>query len=160
MIELKKKTELNIILFFCIFSIIFAFYVEYILKHKPCNLCLLERIPYILGIILVILVSILKKFEKKVFLMLSLIFLISTFLSAYHVGIEKGFFEESLVCNLNNDLNNLNKEDLLKSLNNQTVSCKDVTFRILGFSLATLNTIISMLISIITLTIFLNYEKK
>ena len=134
--------------------------MEYILKHKPCNLCLLERIPYILGIILVILVSILKKFEKKVFLMLSLIFLISTFLSAYHVGIEKGFFEESLVCNLNNDLNNLNKEDLLKSLNNQTVSCKDVTFRILGFSLATLNTIISMLISIITLTIFLNYEKK
>ena len=63
MTELKRKIELNIILFFSIFALLFAFYVEFILGHKPCNLCLLERIPYVLAIILTILVSIFKLTE-------------------------------------------------------------------------------------------------
>ena len=53
MLELKKKTELNIILFFSIFALAGAFFIEYILGHKPCNLCLFERKPYILAINLI-----------------------------------------------------------------------------------------------------------
>ena len=61
---------------------------------------------------------------------------------------------------LKSDKNILTPEDLLKELKEKTISCKDVTFKILGFSLATLNTIISLGISIIILRIYLNYEKK
>ena len=100
MFELKKKTELKIILFFSIFALISAFFIEYILGHKPCNLCLLQRIPYILAIILVVLVLILQNFEKSIFLLLGLTFLFATFLSFYHFGIEQGFIEESTVCDL------------------------------------------------------------
>jgi len=160
MTELKRKIELNIILFFSIFALLFAFYVEFILGHKPCNLCLLERIPYVLVIILTILVSIFKKFEKTTFFLFSLIFFIAAFLSFYHLGIEQGFIEELGVCGLNKELNNLNKEDLLKELNNNTISCKDVTFWLFGLSLATINTIISIIIAVITFMIFINYEKK
>ena len=94
MIQLKKKKELNIILFLSIFALIGAYFIEYTLGHEPCNLCLLERIPYILIMILVILVLILKKFEKNIFFLLSLIFLSATILSFYHFGIEQGFIEE------------------------------------------------------------------
>ena len=160
MSQLKKKIELNIILFLSIFALIAAFFIEYILDHKPCNLCLLERVPYILVIVLVVLVTIFEKFERSIFFLLSLIFLSATILSFYHFGIEQGFIKESIVCNLNQETINLSKEDLLKELNNKRISCKDVGFKIFGLSLATINTFISLILSTITLKIFLNYEKK
>ena len=107
-----------------------------------------------------ILSLILKKFEKIIFILLALIFISATIISFYHFGIEQGFFQESLVCNSNNEINNLNKEDLLKELQKRTISCKDVDFRLFGLSLATINTIISFILSVITFKIFFNYEKN
>ena len=160
MLELKKKTELNIILFFSIFALTSAFFIEYILGHKPCNLCLLQRVPYILAIILVMLVLIVQKFEKSIFLLLGVIFLFGTFLSFYHFGIEQGFIEESAICDLEQENKSLSKEDLLKQLKSSKVSCKNVDFRFFGLSLATINIFISLIFSIITFKLFLNYEKN
>jgi disulfide bond formation protein DsbB len=160
MFKIKNKIVLNLILIFAIFALLFAYYVEYILNHKPCNLCLIKRIPYIFTIIFITLNLIIKKFEKFILITLSLIFISATFLSFYHFGIEQGFIKESLVCDLNNKNLNLSKEDLLKTLQKSTISCKDVTFRILGFSLATLNTITSLILSIITIKLYRNYEKN
>ena len=92
--------------------------------------------------------------------MLILIFITATIISFYHFGIEQGFFKESLVCNLDNSITNLSKEDLIKELQQQTVNCKDVSFRIFGLSLATINTIISLILSVIIIKLFLNYEKN
>ena len=160
MSEIKNKNILNIIFLFSIFALLTAYFVEYILGHQPCNLCLIERIPYILTIIIISLIYIFKKNEKIYIILLSLIFISATLISFYHFGIEQGFIEESLICDLNNENKSLTKEELLKELKEKTISCKDVTFRILGLSLATINTIISLLFSIITLKIFLNYEKN
>jgi len=160
MSQLKKKFVLNVILFLSIFALTSAFFIEYILGHKPCNLCLIERVPYILSIVLILLVLIFKNFEKNIFILLSIIFLLATLLSFYHFGIEQGFIEESTVCNIKQNTNNLSKEDLLKELNNTRISCKDVDFRFFGFSLATINTFISLIFSIIIFRIFINYEKK
>ena len=158
--QLKYKTVLNLILFFSIFSILFAFYVEYILGHKPCNLCLLQRLPYIASIILIVLVIIFKNLEKMSFLLLSLIFLSGLLLAIYHVGIERGLISESFVCGNNIDTSITDKSEILKQLQNKVISCKDITFAIFGISLATINTFISAFLTIITLLIFIRYEKK
>jgi len=160
MTQLKNKTTLSLILIFSVFALIAAYFIQYILGHKPCNLCLIERLPYIFSVILALLSLILKKFEKIIFILLALIFISATIISFYHFGIEQGFFQESLVCNSNNEINNLNKEDLLKELQKRTISCKDVDFRLFGLSLATINTIISFILSVITFKIFFNYEKN
>ena len=99
--SLKYKTELNLLLIFSTFVILFAFFVEYVLGHKPCNLCLLQRVPYILTIIMIILITMFKNLEKLSFLLLSMIFLSGTLLSIYHVGIEQGLIAESFVCGSN-----------------------------------------------------------
>ena len=156
----KYKNILNFLLILSVFSILFAFYVEYVLGHKPCNLCLLQRIPYILTIILIIIVTIFKNLQRLVFLLLSLIFLLGTLLSLYHVGIEQGLISESFVCTDNLDTSITDKAEILRQLENKAVSCKDVTFTIIGISLATINTFISLVIAIITLSIFIKYEKK
>ena len=156
----KYKNILNFLLVFSVFSILFAFYVEYVLGHKPCNLCLLQRIPYVLTIILIIIVTIFKNLQRLVFLLLSLIFLLGTLLSLYHVGIEQGLISESFVCADNVDASITDKAEILKQLQNKAVSCKDVTFTVIGASLASINTFISLVITIITISIFIKYEKK
>ena len=87
-----------------------------------------------------------------------LFFIFGAIVSFYHVGIEQGFFSESFVCNLGSSTENLSKEDLLKQLESKTIiSCKDVTFRFLGLSLATINTVISILFSAIMFKVIRNY---
>ena len=160
MFQLKHKISLNLILTFSIFALSAAYFIQYVLDHKPCNLCLIERLPYISSIIIILLGLILKKFEKFIFILLALIFISATTISFYHLGIEQGFFKESLVCDSGHEINNLTKEDLLKELQKNTISCKNVSFMFFGLSLATINTIISFILSVITFKLFLSYEKN
>ena len=157
---MKNKTTLNIILLLSIIALASAYFIEYILGYKPCNLCLIERLPYFIAILFIMTALIINKLEKIILIKLSLLFAIATILSFYHFGIEQGFFNESLVCISNNEINNLTKDELLKELQEEFVSCKDVQFTLLGLSLATLNTVISLILSVITFRLFLNYEKN
>jgi len=159
MVNLKVEHCLKIILLFSFISIISAYFIEYVLGHQPCNLCLIERIPYILSIILIIISYKFKKSEKFLILLLILTFIFSFLISVYHFGIEQGFFEESSFCNLKNTTDVISKEELLKILNEKTISCKDVTFRIFGLSLANINILISIVIIIILTKIYNTYEK-
>ena len=157
--KLKISFYTNIIFIICLISIISAYFIEYILGYQPCNLCLIERIPYGLGIILLILNYILKKNEKFFIVLLTLVFTFSLIISFYHFGIEQGFFKESTVCGLKNASNIITKEELLKQLQVKNISCKDVTFKIFGFSLTAFNMVISLILVIFLSKIFKNYEK-
>ena len=157
----NNKFILNSVLAFSIITLAIAYFIQYILGHKPCNLCLIERIPYISAVILISLIFIINKFERIIAGILMIFFIIGALVSFYHFGIEQGFFSESLVCDLGNSGSALSKDDLLKQLeSNASVSCKDVTFRFLGLSLATINTIISVLLSGIMIRVIKNYGKN
>ena len=160
MSSFKNKFTLNIILIFSIFALISAYFIQYILGHQPCNLCLIERIPYFAAVILISLIFIFNKYEKPISFIVMLFFIFGTFISFYHFGIEQGFFNESLICDLVNNNAAISAKDLLKQLEKTTVSCKDVTFKVLGFSLATFNTVISFAISAIMIKKLINYEKN
>tara|TARA_Y100001970_G_C14117267_1_gene794310 strand:- start:165 stop:650 length:486 start_codon:yes stop_codon:yes gene_type:complete len=158
MSKLDSKKILNIILYISLFILISAFYIQYVLGHDACNLCIFQRVPYVLAILFILFNMLSKKLGKYIFLILTFVFFSASVLSFYHFGIEQGFFNESLVCDLNNENNNISKEELLKSLNTEKISCKNVTFRIFGLSLATINTVISLVLSVIMLRLFKNYE--
>ena len=159
MLNLKNENYFKLVLFVSLISIIAAYYIEYVLGHKPCNLCLIERIPYGLSIFLVTLNFLLKKNTKFFILLLTLIFIFSFIVSVYHFGIEQDFFQESPVCGLKNTGEILSKEELLKNLSKNTVSCKDVTFRVFGLSLTTINIGLSLFLIILSIKNFINYEK-
>ncbi len=156
----NKSLLLNLILFVSFVALISAFFIEYVLGHQPCNLCILERIPYLIAIVIVLLNYKFSQFEKLFLVLLIIVFLTATILSVYHFGIEQGFIEESLVCDLKNSSGVTSKEEILKQLQEQKVSCKDVTFKIFGLSLTTYNIVISILITINTLKIYLDYAKS
>ena len=159
MLNFSINTYLKIIFFFSLISILSALFIEYILGHQPCSLCLIQRIPYVLSIILITLNYFLKIDEKFTIMLLILIFSFSFIISFYHFGIEQGFFEESSVCGLKNANDIISKDEILEQLQAKTLNCKDVTFRIFGFSLTTLNILFSLILVFLLLKIFKNYEK-
>jgi disulfide bond formation protein DsbB len=132
--KLSKNSVLLLVLIVSIIALISAYFIQYVLGHQPCNLCLIERVPYVLAIIIIFL--------------------------TYNFGIEQGFIQESLVCDLQGGSKVLSKEELLLELQNKTVSCKDVTFKLFGLSLTTFNIFISITIVLILTKIFLDYEKN
>jgi disulfide bond formation protein DsbB len=160
MLERENNLILIVILFFVSLVLISAFVIEYGLSYQPCKLCLYERIPYILSILLIIKILFFKKYEKITLFILFLIFIASAVLAFYHFGIEQGFFSESFVCKVGDLSGTLSKEQLLEQLNKNSISCKDVSFKVLGLSLATINTILSIILSVIFLKLFLNYAKN
>ena len=160
MFNLKAEFYLKIIFLFSFIALISAFFIEYILGHQPCNLCLIERIPYILSIMIIMAIFLIKKNQKFLVMLLILTFIFSFAISFYHFGIEQGFFQESSVCGVKSLTEVITKEDLLKQLSEKTISCKDVTFRIFGLSLTSINIVISLLFIITLLKIFKKYEKN
>ena len=160
MVKNSKNLLIKLILLISIIALISAFFIEYILGHQPCNLCILERIPYFLAIIVILLNYKFIEFEKFFILFLTIIFLFGTVLSLYHLGIEQGLIQESLVCDLKSGSNLLSKEEILKQLQEKSVSCKDVTFKIFGLSLTSYNILISLIITISAGKIYFNYDKN
>ena len=160
MSRIKNKTIFSLIMLLSIFALIAAYFIQYVLKHQPCNLCLIERIPYIFSIVVISICLFTEKFEKLSLIILSLIFFSATLIAFYHFGIEQGFIKESLVCDLNNKSNDLTKEALLNQLKQMPVSCKDVTFKIFGLSLATFNIFINLILGVIITKLFLTYDKN
>ena len=156
----SNNVFLIFILAIILLTIISALIIQYWLGHEPCKLCLYERIPYFLSILLLIKILFFKKNEKITLLILSLVFVGSSTLAFYHFGIEQGFFSESLLCKAENSSKILSKEQLMEQLKQISVSCKDVSFGILGLSLAAINAIFSLFLSVIFIKLFLNYEKN
>ena len=148
---MKKKIILNSLIFLSFITLSFAYFIEFILDHEPCNLCKIERIPYIGSIIIISFLIFTNRWEKILLSITLLLFIFGAVTSIYHVGIEQGIFSESLLCELGLNTNIQNPEDLLKSLEKAPISCKDVTFKIFGLSLATFNAFLSIVISYILL---------
>ena len=159
-----SKQSNNVFLIFILaiiaLTIISALIIQYWLGHEPCKLCLYERIPYFLSMLLIIKIIFIKKYEKITLLILFLVFMSSTVLAFYHFGIEQGFFSESLACTSGDLSKTLSKEELLEQLKQNSISCKNVSLRILGLSLAAINTIFSLVLSVIFMKLFVNYEKN
>ena len=160
MFNFKAKISLKIIFLFSLIALISAYFIEHFLGHQPCNLCLIQRIPYWFSIIFISILFLVKKNEKFFILLIILTFIFSFAISLYHFGIEQGFFQESAVCGVENFSENFTKEELLNKLSKKTISCKDVTSRIFGLSLTNINMVVSILFIITLGKLFINYEKN
>ena len=153
---INKKFYFLGIFLISLLSLIIALYIEYVMGIKPCKLCLYQRIPYLISLFISFLGYMYIKRPIWIYLSL-LVFFLSIIISGYHVGIENGIFEELKVCKNNLDI--LSKEDLLNSLKNQNIPCKEVPIKLFGLSLATINLILSLTVVVVTI-VFLKYAKN
>ena len=139
-------------------SLLIALYIEFFLGYPPCKLCIYQRIPYLIAIFITLLGI---SYSKNLFWLytLLLVFFSSFLLSGYHFGIEQEVFSEFSGCTTNY-LNIIDKNELLKILNSEVNSCKNVDFKIFGLSLATINFLLSFIIFILILKVIKNEKNK
>ena len=152
---MNKKIVLNSLIVLSFVALSFAYFVEFILGHEPCNLCKIERIPYIGSIILISFLIFTNKWEKILISVVLLLFIFGAVTSVYHFVVAQGIFSESLLCELGINNNIQDTNELLKTLEKTQISCKDVTFKIFGLSLATFNAFLSIVISYILIRLLL-----
>ena len=159
MINIFEIKKFYIIIFVTsLLSLLIALYIEFFLGYPPCKLCIYQRIPYLIAIFLTFLGI---SYSKNLIWLyaLLLIFFSSFLLSGYHLGIEQEIFKEFSGCT-GNSLNITDKDELLKLLNTEVNSCKNVDFRIFGLSLATINFLLSFIIFILILKVIINEKNK
>ena len=99
MFNLKAEFYLKIIFLFSFIALISAFFIEYILGHQPCNLCLIERIPYVLSIILIVFNYIFKN-NKTIFV--KIIYVVFHFFIIFYKEIIYDIY--TMITHLNNIL--------------------------------------------------------
>ena len=158
---LKKITQQNLFLTLLIFKVLIilsAIYIEYILKVPACNLCLYQRIPYYLSILILFYIVFNKSTNIIPIISLAILMFVNIVLSIYHVGVEQQIISEPMLCRSNSNIQNV--DQLLENLKNNTfISCKDVNFTFLGFSLASINVLISSILAYFYVLIILNVKK-
>ena len=158
---LKKITQQNLFLTLLIFKVLIilsAIYIEYILKVPACNLCLYQRIPYYLSILILFYIIFNKSTNIIPIISLAILMFVNIVLSIYHVGVEQQIISEPMLCRSNSNIQNV--DQLLENLKNNTfISCKDVNFTFLGFSLASINVLISSILAYFYVLIILNVKK-
>ena len=138
-----------------IFVILSALFIEYILKVKPCALCIYERYPYYLILLFTILFFFKTNWKNQLMILIIITSIVSFFLAGYHVGIEYGLINELSSCKTEVS-KNISKDILLKELQSKlTPSCKEVAFKLFGLSLASINMIMSLILTILYYKIFL-----
>mgnify|MGYP001265289171 CR=1 FL=1 len=138
-------------------TIISALYIEHALNISPCKLCLYQRIPYILTLIVCFFGLFFN--NKLILYSLIILFMSSILLSGYHLGIENNIFNEFSGCQ-NESVDTIDKSELLQNLNNYLPNCKNVNFRIFGLSLATINFIISIALTAFTIKYLFNEKNR
>ena len=135
-------------LFFSAIILLIVYYLEFFLGVEPCKLCVYQRFPYFITILLSIFFLLIKnqRFKKLTFLFYVLIFSSSLIMSLHHFGIEKSLWNALTGCETITKIlpNSTNLKEYL--LNKDYVSCSDVSFKFLGVSLAGYNVVISFIL--------------
>ena len=154
MFKFLNNNLIAVFLSFSILVLLSAYFIEHVLGYEACKLCLIGRLPYFSVIVLSLFFLFFHKFKKILLILIFTSFVSSVLISFYHFGIEQGFFDESLICQIKGLKQNMSASELLRELeNNKPKSCKNVNFKIFGLSLATINLFISLILSIITFKI-------
>ena len=143
-----------------ILVILSALFIEFFLKVKPCILCIYQRYPYYIITFLSLIYFLKKDLKILLILLIILTSLANIILSTYHVGIETDLIQETTSCKTSLN-NNLSKDAILKQLeSNLASSCKEVNFKLFGFSLASINIILSLILTTIYYKIYLWIKKN
>ena len=155
---IRKNSEyFLVIISFCI--LISTLLIEYVFDFPPCKLCIYQRIPYILIIILGITLIFLRK--KKEFLFSFIVLQIVNFvIASFHSLVERGVVEYEMNCTSTGaDIQTI--EELRIFLEKVPITkCNEILFSIMGLSLANINLIVSILLITWTCAILKLDEQK
>lgn len=135
----------------CIALLGTALIAQYAFGQHPCELCLWQRVPY--AVILVIAaVSLLKanKWTPWILVLLAALYAVETGIAIHHVGVERHWWHSAAGCGLQ-----ATAKDIVEMYRNITqapvVACDQPTWMLLGYSMATWNALTAAALTALSL---------
>ena len=123
---------------------------EYGFGYLPCQLCMYQRLPWAIVIVLGLLAYFMPKYGKGLLYMSAIVLLFGTVLAVFHAGVEYGFWQGLESCGGEYILSS--GADLLSALDTQTVPrCDKASWTLFGISMAGYNALISLDASVFSL---------
>ena len=132
--------------------ILFALISEYVFGFGPCSLCLTQRYPHILVAVTSVWLIFFRTHNVFLYPVNTLVMALSIILASYHVGVEQSIFQGPQSCSSSNLslVSEKSAEALLKEiLNTSVIRCNEVTWSLMGLSMATWNLILSIALFIV-----------
>ena len=152
----------NLLIIISVIAITSALIAEYIFNLQPCELCLKQRHPYYLIIVVSLIIFFIPVFQKLfLYILIQLGTIYGIFYSVWHVGVENKLLKGPSGCTAG--LSNSSSTSDLKEqiLSKQVISCDEVVWSLFGISAASLNTMILLFIFVINgLYIYKLYAKE
>jgi len=157
---MQAKNPYILLILLSVFCLMSAYFVEYIMQLKPCSLCVYQRFPYLI-LIVISLIAVAEKNYKKYNKYLIVTLIIAIVIAGYHTGVEKGIFELSSLCKpLISVTNDISISDFTKILYNQDiVMCNKPALVIFNLSMTEWNLLLNLIILIFCIK-FSNFQEK
>jgi disulfide bond formation protein DsbB len=131
----------------------FAFVMQYGFDLHPCVLCLWQRLPFAIVILLAGLasVSLLRRYAHILLTLCSVAYLVGTGLAIFHTGVERHWWLGTSGCSIT-PLSGTSVEDLRTQLLHTVVArCDEIAWTFLGLSMANYNVIYSLALAFFAL---------
>ena len=143
MVENIKKYYFGLVFTISLVIISGAYILEFFYNFPPCELCIYQRIPYFF-ILFICIISFFMQYKNIYFYSIFFLFFTSFLISFFHSLVERGIVEYSSGCT--SSVGNFESiEDLRSHLDSVSLTkCDEILFSVMGFSLANINTIISL----------------
>ncbi len=136
-----------------------AFYLEIFANLEPCTLCIWQRWPHVIIVILTFAGSIIIK-KDWTLLLICLLATSTGMIGYYHTGVEQGWWPGPEGCSndFSSEMNISSLTTLL--LDTPVVKCDEIAWSLLGISMASWNSIISFCIALFSFFCWYQITKK
>jgi len=125
---------------------------QYIGGLEPCKLCYWQRNPYYIAIPLLVAALLFLRNQSSLMKIIAwlvlAIFFIGFGVSAYHVGVEQGWWSGPTSCSSSASLGNSLDQQIDNLFNKPRVDCSKPAWTFFGISMAGLNAIVSIFLII------------
>ena len=143
---MRSSYLISIIFFFSVFSLLFVFILQYEYGILPCKLCIWQRLPHFLNILIVLKILSSVSIPSYLLLLGLLNMIVAFLLSGYHYGLEQNLLNNVFSCGGKLDIKDLSTEELLKNLNKTPITnCELEAWNFLNLSLSGWNMILTLL---------------
>ncbi len=156
LLQQYNKYILKLLLMLAISILGGAYFFEFIMGLYPCELCLYQRIPWLLLIGICSLGIIYKRHLHLVnilIIMAMIILMISAALAVFHVGVEQHWWQGFSSCSINSAMPNTLLDLKAAIMTAPVIRCDDIAWSLFGVSMAGYNAIISIIFSVLTIVI-------
>jgi len=159
-----NMTVSSIVGIYSIAVLISVYFMEYALGWKPCELCILQRYPYFIIIIISITLILARVKNRTISSKLAITLILAPIITGlliavYHFGVENSYWRNISACSDQLSNIDINTENLLSGLNEIKPNCSDPV-KLFGLSLSGYNILSNILMTLILLVGWRKFKKK